>query len=497
MTALLPSRPTDPVPSVLGPRSFWGESSLDPQRKLRGPLWATRGAARGRRVTQLSLWPQTGWSSKAQLLPSSKGTLWFCAARPGEAGPWPRSPSTEMALLWVPPDLTGNSRSPWLKRRTAGITTAAPSSRALVLGARKRHPPWRSPSKVRARGGVAVAEQGGQTSLLTGGEGAGRRAAAPRPSESRGPLYPTHPGRCPGTRSAPVQASEDGTERLRWSSPETSFPRACEPELSPSFPSRLPELFPAPVLRAMPSPEPQEGSAVTLSCQTKLPLQRSATRLLFSFHKGGRAVRGRGLSPELQVPAAAQAHSGSYWCEAATEDNHVWKRSPRLEIRVQGEWCVEGGQEGGPCGAQCEQRHSGGSSQEPGPWGRREYRQGLLPRPGAPLRTRTTPAPQLLLTGDAPARGLGTWRQTAPCWLWEPHCEGCSWRETQKRSLGSQGAAWQGSGEGREALGRAVAQARGGASSMKVPPRGLRPVLRAGATHMQGTGRIPDVHTPH
>ncbi|XP_015419042.1 PREDICTED: Fc receptor-like A [Myotis davidii] len=96
------------------------------------------------------------------------------------------------------------------------------------------------------------------------------------------------------------------------------------------------ELFPAPVLRATPSPEPQEGSAVTLSCQTKLPPQRSATRLLFSFHKGGRSVRGRGLSPELQVPAAAQAHSGSYWCEATTEDNHVWKRSPRLEIRVQG-----------------------------------------------------------------------------------------------------------------------------------------------------------------
>lgn len=45
MTALLPSRPTDPVPSVLGPGSFWGESSLDPQRKLRGPRGPHGGCA--------------------------------------------------------------------------------------------------------------------------------------------------------------------------------------------------------------------------------------------------------------------------------------------------------------------------------------------------------------------------------------------------------------------------------------------------------------------
>ncbi|CAK6439881.1 unnamed protein product [Pipistrellus nathusii] len=113
-------------------------------------------------------------------------------------------------------------------------------------------------------------------------------------------------------------------------------PGPGSPETASSVAVTVQELFPAPVLRATPSPSPQEGSAVTLSCQTKLPLQRSATRLLFSFYKGGRAVRGRGLSPELQVPAASEAHSGSYWCEAATEDNHVWKRSPRLEISVQG-----------------------------------------------------------------------------------------------------------------------------------------------------------------
>ncbi|XP_004385800.1 Fc receptor-like A isoform X2 [Trichechus manatus latirostris] len=95
------------------------------------------------------------------------------------------------------------------------------------------------------------------------------------------------------------------------------------------------KLFPTPVLRATPSAEPQEGSPVTLNCQTKLPLQRSATRLLFSFYKDDRAVRSRDLSPEFQIPTASEEHSGSYWCEAATKDNQLLKRSLQLEIRVQ------------------------------------------------------------------------------------------------------------------------------------------------------------------
>ncbi|XP_066117095.1 Fc receptor-like A isoform X6 [Saccopteryx bilineata] len=95
------------------------------------------------------------------------------------------------------------------------------------------------------------------------------------------------------------------------------------------------ELFPAPVLRATPSVEPRAGSVLTLSCQTKLPLHRSTARLLFSFYKDGRVMRGRGLSPELQVSMASEAHSGTYWCEAATEDNQVWKQSSKLEVRVQ------------------------------------------------------------------------------------------------------------------------------------------------------------------
>lgn len=95
------------------------------------------------------------------------------------------------------------------------------------------------------------------------------------------------------------------------------------------------ELFAAPVLKALPSSGPQEGGSVTLSCETKLSPQRSASRLLFSFYKDGRSLSSRGISSELQIPKASEEHSGSYWCEAATEDRQISKQSPQLEIRVQ------------------------------------------------------------------------------------------------------------------------------------------------------------------
>ncbi|XP_032116713.1 Fc receptor-like protein 6 isoform X1 [Sapajus apella] len=96
-----------------------------------------------------------------------------------------------------------------------------------------------------------------------------------------------------------------------------------------------PELFPPPVLRAIPSPEPREGSLVTLRCQTKLYPLRSASRLLFSFHKGGRILQDRGPHPELYIPGVKGGDSGLYWCEAAPEGGQVQKQSPQLEVRVQ------------------------------------------------------------------------------------------------------------------------------------------------------------------
>lgn len=106
-------------------------------------------------------------------------------------------------------------------------------------------------------------------------------------------------------------------------------------ETAPPVAITIQELFEAPVLKALPSSEPQEGDSVTLSCQTKLSPWRSASRLLFSFYKDGRPLSVRGVSSELQIPRASEGHSGSYWCEAVTEDRRVTKQSPPLAIQVQ------------------------------------------------------------------------------------------------------------------------------------------------------------------
>nr|XP_021523049.1 Fc receptor-like protein 6 isoform X1 [Aotus nancymaae] len=95
-----------------------------------------------------------------------------------------------------------------------------------------------------------------------------------------------------------------------------------------------PELFPPPVLSAIPSPEPREGSLVTLRCQTKLHPLRSALRLLISFHKDGRTLQDRGPHPELCIPGVKGGDSGLYRCEAALEGGQVQKQSPQLEVRV-------------------------------------------------------------------------------------------------------------------------------------------------------------------
>ncbi|KAL0590947.1 Fc receptor-like protein 6 [Plecturocebus cupreus] len=95
------------------------------------------------------------------------------------------------------------------------------------------------------------------------------------------------------------------------------------------------ELFPPPVLSAIPSPEPREGSLMTLSCQTKLHPLRSALRLFISFHKDGHTLQDRGPHPELCIPGVKGEDSGLYWCELAPEGVQVQKQSPQLEVRVQ------------------------------------------------------------------------------------------------------------------------------------------------------------------
>ncbi|XP_042780722.1 Fc receptor-like protein 6 [Panthera leo] len=95
------------------------------------------------------------------------------------------------------------------------------------------------------------------------------------------------------------------------------------------------EPFPPPVLSAVPSPELREGSPLTLRCQTKLHPQKSASRLLFSFHRDASTLQDRGPHTELCLPGAQERDSGLSWCRATLEGGVTQKQSPQLEVRVQ------------------------------------------------------------------------------------------------------------------------------------------------------------------
>ncbi|ERE88451.1 high affinity immunoglobulin gamma Fc receptor I [Cricetulus griseus] len=96
------------------------------------------------------------------------------------------------------------------------------------------------------------------------------------------------------------------------------------------------ELFAAPVLTASLSSPFPEGSPVTLSCETKLLPQSPGWQLYFSFYVGSETLEDRNTSSEYYIPSAKREDSGLYWCEVATEDGSILKRSPELELRILG-----------------------------------------------------------------------------------------------------------------------------------------------------------------
>ena len=102
------------------------------------------------------------------------------------------------------------------------------------------------------------------------------------------------------------------------------------------------------MLNAVPSPELREGSPLILRCQTKLHPQKSASRLLFSFHRDASTLQDWGPHPELYLPGAQERDSGLYWCRATLEGGVAQKQSPQLEVRVQGEWGGRGDTPQGP-----------------------------------------------------------------------------------------------------------------------------------------------------
>lgn len=97
------------------------------------------------------------------------------------------------------------------------------------------------------------------------------------------------------------------------------------------------ELFAAPVLKASLSSPFPEGSLVILNCETTLFLQSPGSQLYFSFYVGSKILEDRNTSSEYHIPRAEREDSGLYWCEVATGDRRVLKRSPELELQVLGE----------------------------------------------------------------------------------------------------------------------------------------------------------------
>lgn len=107
-------------------------------------------------------------------------------------------------------------------------------------------------------------------------------------------------------------------------------------ELKETSPAQLTvqELFPAPTLTVTPS-LPTEGNSVTLSCDTRLPSDRSRTQLRYSFFRDGQILRSDWNSSELFISALWKEDSKYYWCEAMTTSRSVSKRSRRSFVQVQ------------------------------------------------------------------------------------------------------------------------------------------------------------------
>ncbi|XP_045401416.1 Fc receptor-like protein 2 [Lemur catta] len=106
-------------------------------------------------------------------------------------------------------------------------------------------------------------------------------------------------------------------------------------ETSQTVNIKVQELFRHPVLTAS-SFQPTEGGPLTLTCETRLPPQKSGVRLQFRFFRDDQALgSGWSRSAELHIPAMKTEDSGSYRCEAETLMSRIRKWSPQSQIHVQ------------------------------------------------------------------------------------------------------------------------------------------------------------------
>ncbi|XP_077843273.1 Fc receptor-like protein 5 isoform X8 [Macaca mulatta] len=114
----------------------------------------------------------------------------------------------------------------------------------------------------------------------------------------------------------------------------TGYKETCCLVSSNTVKIQVQESFTRPVLRVS-SFQPISGSPVTLTCETRLSLERSDVPLQFCFFRNDQMLgSGCSLSPKFQITAMWSKDSGSYWCKAATMCYNTTSNSLRSWIQV-------------------------------------------------------------------------------------------------------------------------------------------------------------------
>uniref|UniRef100_A0A1D5QBP5 Fc receptor like 5 n=1 Tax=Macaca mulatta TaxID=9544 RepID=A0A1D5QBP5_MACMU len=114
----------------------------------------------------------------------------------------------------------------------------------------------------------------------------------------------------------------------------TGYKETCCLVSSNTVKIQVQESFTRPVLRVS-SFQPISGSPVTLTCETRLSLERSDVPLQFCFFRNDQMLgSGCSLSPKFRITAMWSKDSGSYWCKAATMCYNTTSNSLRSWIQV-------------------------------------------------------------------------------------------------------------------------------------------------------------------
>ncbi|XP_063295901.1 Fc receptor-like protein 3 isoform X2 [Pelobates fuscus] len=95
------------------------------------------------------------------------------------------------------------------------------------------------------------------------------------------------------------------------------------------------DLFSDPEIKASQSNQLIKGSAMTLTCDTRLAPPRADTQLQFIFYKNEQKLQEFGKSNQYQVNSVQPHDSGDYTCEVRTATGNVKKMSREIQIEIQ------------------------------------------------------------------------------------------------------------------------------------------------------------------